>query len=399
MLPDRASGKTSAEAAECPLRIAIHVQHLLGVGHTVRAAAIARAVAAGGHDVLLLTGGMPVPGLDSGNARVVQLPPIAARADGSWALETAPGTPVTDLDWARRRNVLGEAIRHFDPDIFLVEHFPFGRRAFRGEIGAAIAEARADGGETLIVSSVRDIVQPPKSADRARDILALIDQRFDAVLVHGDPALAPFDTGFADAARIGGKLTYTGYIDAGAAPSITSERQGVLVSAGGGRVGSALLTAAADARALSALADAPWTFIVGAGADGETRDHVRARMRPQDELLDHATDFRARMARAALSISQAGYNTVVDMLATGTPAMLVPYAEHGEKEQSLRAASLEKAGLARAIHLPASAVDVATAIDTAPILPAGRSRPRLNGLAKTVTALESLAAKRRMASA
>ena len=44
-------------------RVLFHVQYLLGIGHLRRAATLARALADGGFDVLLVSGGAPVPGV------------------------------------------------------------------------------------------------------------------------------------------------------------------------------------------------------------------------------------------------------------------------------------------------------------------------------------------------
>ena len=51
------------------------VQHLLGIGHLTRTATLARACAEGGLEVTVASGGEPVPGVDFGRARLVQLPP------------------------------------------------------------------------------------------------------------------------------------------------------------------------------------------------------------------------------------------------------------------------------------------------------------------------------------
>ena len=63
--------------------ILLYVQNLLGIGHLRRAAAVARALSAAGMDVAFVSGGMPVPHLPLGAARMVQLPPIRA-ADGDF---------------------------------------------------------------------------------------------------------------------------------------------------------------------------------------------------------------------------------------------------------------------------------------------------------------------------
>ena len=59
-------------------KVLIHVQHLLGTGHVRRVHAIARALVDGGANVTVMTGGMAVPGLDWGEARLIQLPAVRA---------------------------------------------------------------------------------------------------------------------------------------------------------------------------------------------------------------------------------------------------------------------------------------------------------------------------------
>jgi predicted glycosyltransferase len=57
-------------------------------------------------------------------------------------------------------------------------------------------------------------------------------------------------------------------------------------------------------------------------------------------------DFRALLRIARASISQAGYNTVMDLLCAGTPCVLVPFATGEQTEQAFRAQRLEALGLA-----------------------------------------------------
>jgi predicted glycosyltransferase len=62
------------------------------------------------------------------------------------------------------------------------------------------------------------------------------------------------------------------------------------------------------------------------------------------------SDFRQLLSQCAISISQVGYNTVVDLLATGAPAIVIPFeGEGGQSEQSARAKRLESMGRARVL--------------------------------------------------
>ena len=64
------------------------------------------------------------------------------------------------------------------------------------------------------------------------------------------------------------------------------------------------------------------------------------------------------MLGAPLSVSQAGYNTVCDILRAGCRSLLIPFTAGGETEQTARAERLEKLGLAHV--LPERALTPAT---------------------------------------
>ncbi|MGH6928495.1 MAG: glycosyltransferase, partial [Dongiaceae bacterium] len=57
------------------------------------------------------------------------------------------------------------------------------------------------------------------------------------------------------------------------------------------------------------------------------------------------SDFQGLLQRCRLSVSQAGYNTVMELLAAGTRAVVVPFAEGGETEQPVRARLFAARGL------------------------------------------------------
>jgi hypothetical protein len=78
------------------------------------------------------------------------------------------------------------------------------------------------------------------------------------------------------------------------------------------------------------------------------------------------SDFPALLAQASISVSQAGYNTVLDVVRSGARPVLVPYAEHGETEQRMRASRLRELDLAVVVDGPEiSAASLAGAIDAA----------------------------------
>jgi predicted glycosyltransferase len=58
----------------------------------------------------------------------------------------------------------------------------------------------------------------------------------------------------------------------------------------------------------------------------------------------YTPDLPGELRRAKLSVSMAGYNTVIDILSTQVPALVYPVTANGDQEQSLRARKLEKMG-------------------------------------------------------
>ncbi|MPY71154.1 MAG: glycosyl transferase [Alphaproteobacteria bacterium] len=327
-------------------RLLFWVQHLLGIGHLKRTATLARALAAGGFDVTVVSGGQAVPGLDVGRAALVQLAPVRA-ADQSFKRLIGDDDVEIDDAWrdARRDALLG-VLRRVRPDIVLTELFPFGRRQLRFELLPLLEEAAP---RAAIACSVRDILVEPDKPGRAVEMLALARDWYDLVLVHGDPALIPFDRTFPLAGGIAARIRYTGYVVDPPPPNAGAAGKGeVVVSAGGGAISEPLLRAAMAARAMTRLGGATWRLLAGPALAEAAFESLR-RDAPDGVIVERARpDFAALLANCALSISQGGYNTVMDVLAAGCRAVICPYAGGHETEQTLRAKLLAAKG---ALHL------------------------------------------------
>ncbi|MBJ3777160.1 glycosyltransferase family protein [Acuticoccus mangrovi] len=323
-------------------RVLIWVQHLLGTGHTVRAAAIGHALAARGTAVTLVLGARPPATLGLAGLDVVQLPPVLA-TDGSFTtILGEDGRPYADWQPARRA-AFDEVVRSVRPDAVLTETFPLGRRAFAGEIVPALASLK---GRVPIAASVRDVLVR-KSAAKEAAMAALVSDWFDMVLVHADPAFVRLEESFGATAAFAERIRYTGFVHAPAPPVSAGDGEGeILVSSGGGGVGAALVEAAIGAARLTPGRD--WRILTSP----QLGDRLSAwrRAAPAGVTLEpNRPDFRSLLARAELSVSQAGYNTVLDVLIAGVRAVLVPFAAHEETEQSDRAAALARRGLAEVI--------------------------------------------------
>lgn len=329
--------------------ILFHVQHLLGSGHVQRVRLVAEELARRGAGVVVVSGGMPVAGLSIRGVEHVQLPPVKSRGTDFSDLLDADGRPATPELFSRRRRMLEDAWHRWRPRVLVFESYPFGRRQFRDEIGALIDLARAATPPPVVASSVRDIVQR-RSHERDRESAALVGQWFDRVLVHGDPAVIPFDASFQCTGEITTRIVYTGYV---APVPVARSRVGsdapVVVAAGGGAAGESLYRAAIEA-ARRDDSGRPWRVLVGGALDDvEFQRLVKAAGRDATVERNRA-DFRELIARAAGLVSQAGYNTVADILVTGVPSLLVPFEGVGETEQLQRALAFEALGRCRVLR-------------------------------------------------
>jgi predicted glycosyltransferase len=365
-------------------RVFFYVQHLLGIGHLRRAAVLARALAAGGFDVLLVSGGAPVP-LDLGRARRHQLPPVRARDEGLRELSRLDGTPLDETFRASRTRELLGLLAAEAPQVVITEQFPFGRTQLRFELVPLIEAARAMRPKPLIVSSVRDVVRRTVSPERVAETIETFSA-FDAAMIHGDPGLVSFDRSFAGWGQVKSRAVYTGYVaEADLTPGPGDAGKGeVVVSVGGGATGAPLLHAAVAARKKSPLADRTWRLLVGAnlppaergvlnGGDGIVIEPARA-------------DFTTLLHNATLSVSQAGYNTVVETLCCADRAVLVPFGTARETEQTDRARALADRGMVAVVPPEAlSPENLAAAIERTLAGPSIRSFPPCDARGAAVT--------------
>ncbi len=330
-----------------PGRVLFYVQHLLGIGHVKRAAAIVRAMTAAGQPVTVVLGGPDVPGISFGNAELLRLPAVIASDESFNKLVEENGREIDDAWRARRREELLGIFASHRPDILLIEMFPFGRRQFRFELIPLMEAARARRPRALIACSVRDILVRKPRAERNREMVETAREWFDLVLVHGDPNLVALEASFPEAAGIADLIRYTGYVvDKQRQPSSDGAGNGeVIVSAGGGAVGAPLLHAALTARDRCRAARLPWRLITGPNMP-ETEYRKLSVTAPTGVFVERMRpDLPRMLARCALSISQGGYNTVMDILRSRARAIIVPFAAGNESEQTLRAQLLQQKNL------------------------------------------------------
>jgi predicted glycosyltransferase len=381
------------------VRVLCYAQHLTGVGHFVRMAAIARGLA-DGHDVLLVDGGRPVPRAEEGPPRLV-LPALHRGADGLAAVD---GSLADTLVERGRR--LARGIAEFRPDVVLIDHYPFSKWELEEEILALVAAARRVEPRVLVLCSLRDIAPktPHERPDRGRsyeaEVAARLAATFDGVLVHADPAFTRFEEHFGSADAVPVPIHYTGFV-------ATEQAEGVdaapgpayaVLSCGGGARGLPFLLAtmrAFDRAAAAGIVGALRLRVhPGLFATSEEEATLRAAATPAIELVRFTPAFGRVLGASALSISRSGYNTTVEILQARVPSVVVP--DPRMSDQPPRARRLAARGLATVVEGdPPDADSLVAAFGEALARPRVEHDLDLAGVAGTRAIVERLSAERR----
>lgn len=324
------------------------------------------------------------------------LPPVKAGPAGFSALVTADGRPFDAAKQAERRDGLLALLHAVAPDVLLIETYPFGRRVMRFELNPLLEAAWQRRPRPLVASSIRDILQETRRPGRDAEVVAAVRAQFDCVLVHGDPRLARLEASFPLAADLADRLAYTGLVGPpvdGDSLLPPGEIADVVVSVGGGAVGAALIRLALAAKPLSRLAEASWLVLTGPNLpEGAVpRPEGGVTVRP------FVSDLPLRLRHARLSLSQAGYNTVADLLeAPACRAVLVPYVGDGETEQTTRAELLERAGVASVVAAEGlTPRRLAMVMDAALDRPLGRLMVERDGARRSAVLLQDALARMR----
>ena len=387
-------------------RVLVYVQHLLGIGHLMRARLIAEALASRGFDTHLVSGGMPIGGRMPNGVRVVQLPPDAECVVDRVELAIAKRREARIGHAHRRRDLLLDAYADARPDAVVFETFPFGRRSLRFELFPLLERVDASRPRPLIIGSIREILQVQQRPEREREMLGWAARWFDAIFVHGDRRFARFEDTFSFADELVPPVHYTGFVFSdGSRPRDVdvqgSGRDEVVVSAGGGGVGIELLATALAAQRHSRFGTLTWRVLAGPNIPEAGMQRLRDLAGPRAIVERSRVDFGSLLQRAFVSVSQAGYNTTLDVMASGARPVLVPFTGNGETEQRARGERLREFGLAVVVDdRTLTPESLARAVDDAGTRASfGRFDFDSDGAARTAVLLAELLAARAAAKA
>ncbi len=316
------------------MRVVMYSQDGMGLGHLRRTSSIANRLLERRDDVrVLAVCDTPVDQRFGPSARYdrVKLPTIVKRAPGVWEATALGGEVEAVLNL--RSQLLSTVLLSYRPDLVLVDHMPHG---VMGELVAGLDALRSTKPDVCIVLGLRDIVDSPDvvrtrwSVEGAYDAL---DRLYDRVLVYGSREIYPLDDlyGFGPAARA--RTVYCGYvvepptaIDRAIArqslfPDLDSNRPLLAVLGGSGHDAAPIMACAARA-----VPDDWATVIVcGPNMPVKARHELLAQLRPGlGWVLPSVEDTSVVLAAADAAVAMAGYNTTMEILVSGTPAVLIP---------------------------------------------------------------------------
>lgn len=349
-------------------RLFLYCQHSLGMGHWVRSMTLASALSKS-FEVTFVNGGRaPDHRVPAHNLDMLNLPPLGMNEDHQLYSQDERYEVKEAL--SLRRQLLVESYDTLRPEIILIELFPFGRKKLAGELLALLKAARQNHNKKpLILCSLRDIMVNARKDQARHDERArwLTDRYFDGVLVHADPQFARLEDTFHPRHPLRTSIHYTGFVTPGQ-PSIKPSRQHarILVSAGGGMVGAPLFKAALQAHQLTwPTAKLPMTIVAGPflpEADWQELS-AHAALLEGLTLLRSVPALQPLLETHSLSVSQCGYNTVMDILESGISALVVPFVRGQEDEQNQRAGKLRALGLLKVMdHTELNGIRLASEI-------------------------------------
>lgn len=328
----------------------------VGIGHQRRASGIVNGLVEAGFHVYVASGTFidPEKYFDYRVGFIV-LPEPRRMKDGVMSYFDSNNIRVADPDyhyedWKKSRvNAMHSFVENNRIDAVFAEWWPFQRRSDFDPLISSINQIQQKkfGRKPMMVSSLRDVIQTDNKETvqangiRQKTAFEMINCCVDLVLVHGDQDFFSFEDEVDKHNLIKKPVIYTGYVvneTARVALSPMRDRT-VLVSCGSGHEGHHLIHAALRAMPFSALTDHEWHFVLGPRMQPAERFIIHTAVKemlhqnPEFRIIvhDQLAELPESLTFAGLSVSLAGYNTTMEVLASRIPSVLIPkfVEDHG----------------------------------------------------------------------
>ena len=336
------------------MKIIYYCQHIWGVGHIFRSLEICKALAE--HEIVMVVGGPEFEAQLPPNVRVFRLPGLMTDRNYSELFPTDRTKTLEDVK-SERQALLFQLFEKESPEVFVIELYPFGRKAFRFELDPVLEGIRNGGlRRSIVACSIRDILVEKKDPEAyEKRVVDTLNHWYDFVLIHADPKLVELDQTFSRMSDISIPAVYTGFISPKpptgdrarirSAIGIGKDDIYIVASAGGGQVGIVLLEPLLNC--YPQLNTGRQVFLhvfTGPYMPNDEFDKLKKKANRYLNVERFTSDFLSLLVSADLSISMGGYNTSMNLLATRVTSLIWPYP--GDREQGIRARRLAAIGAA-----------------------------------------------------
>jgi len=321
--------------------IIFYYHHFGGLGHGMRIYSLCKAIKnlSDDYKLLVVNSGVPQPELNIEKyAKVINLPYFKSAKDLFSGLYSPYGLEDT---FKKRKEILSLIADRTKFQVAIFEHFPFGRGSLEKEIVEFINMLQ--GKNTLVYSSVRDIILQRISSDRLKKRIAL----FNAIFIHSDTKMG-FMTNFRQPKMLMTKNIFTGRV----LPETEKEwikkerirkklkcgnKKLIVISIGGGIDGFEIIERMIK---IKTIIDKEFKtlYLISTGCSIEQYyfakliDSLRHR---NDILINKFTPrFLSYINASDLYISMGGYNSVNNALVTGVRTVI--FSRKYDNEQKLR---------------------------------------------------------------
>ena len=332
------------------MKIILYCQYVWGMGHLFRSLELARAFS--GHDVILIAGGREVDVDLPEHVTLVRLPGLYMDEQFTTLIAEDANQSVESIQHQRREILISLFERH-RPDVFMIELYPFGRTVFGFEL-EPLLELINKGrfGNIKVVCSLRDIlVEKRKQEFYEERVINMLHTHFNLLLIHSDDQLLSLDETFSRMDDIWIPVVYTGFVAPKADPAagrqlrqelgIGSHEKLIVASAGGGRSGFALLSCILDAHSsMTQNVSLRVEMFAGPFRDPDEFKKLTAKAVNGVRIRYYTKRFLDYLSAADLSVSLAGYNTCMNLMAARVPALIYPYSK--QQEQPLRVSKIKR---------------------------------------------------------
>lgn len=331
-------------------KVVLYSHDTQGLGHIRRNLAIATALLQSNisSEILLISGTEMTTALQlPPSISCLTLPGIAKDKSGRYHARSCT-VPLETLV-QQRAQTIQDALREFEPDLFIVDKVPYG---IQDELGPALLMLQARG-NTRFVLGLRDVLDDPVTTRRDwhkhRGEEAVRDL-YDAVWIYGDPKVFDTISEYGFSSTLAEKAIYTGYLNrlSGKSRSVVKRDRLALCQVGGGQDGFELAHAFANAQL---PIDMYGLILTGPfmPQDQRLQLHKIADERADLTICEFTSEPEQLLHQAERVLTMGGYNSTCELLATNKHALMVPRIEP-RLEQWIRGQRLQALGLIDVLH-------------------------------------------------